>query len=218
MEGEWLRDQLKCARCRSIPRWRTIVRVLETFFPGWRQMAIHECSPGGSSSAKLAWECRGCVQTHWYPDAPAGSVKDRYRSENLEQTFPDASFDMVITLDVFEHVLDPREGSPRWRGRSSPGAPTFSPSPGSIWKPTLVRAVCQPDGTVRHLAEPDYHGNPIDAEGSVVATESGVDLADFVYRCSGLTTTAVHVHDRRQGIEGKFIEVFISRKPEMGPA
>ena len=133
MEGEWLRDQLKCARCRSIPRWCAIVRVLETFFPGWRQMAIHECSPGGSSSAKLARECRGCVQTHWYPDVPAGSVKDGYRSENLEQqTFPDASFDMVITQDVFEHVLDPREGSPRWRGRSSPGAPTSSPSPGSI--------------------------------------------------------------------------------------
>jgi len=33
-----------------------------------------------------------------------------------------------------------------------------------------------------------------------------------------LTTTAVHLHDRRQGIEGKFIEVFISRKPEIGPA
>ena len=97
------RDQLKCARCRSIPRWRAIVRVLEAFFPAWRQMAIHECSPGGTSSAKLARECRGCVQTHWYPDVPAGSVKDGYRSENLEQqTFPDASFDMVITQDVFQ--------------------------------------------------------------------------------------------------------------------
>jgi len=112
----------------------------------------------------------------------------------------------------------PREGSPRWRGRSSPGGAHVFTVPWYYWKPTLVRAVRQPDGTVRHLAEPDYHGNPIDAKGSLVVTEWGVDLADFVYHCSGLTTTAVHLHDRRQGIEGKFIEVFISRTPEIGPA
>ena len=219
MEGEWLRDQLKCARCRSIPRWCAIVRVLETFFPGCRQMAIHESSPGGSSSAKLARECRGCVQTHWHPDVPAGSVKDGYRSENLEQqTFPDASFDMVITQDVFEHVLNPARGFAEVARTLKPGGTHVFTVPWYYWKPTLVRAVRQPDGTVRHLAEPDYHGNPIDAKGSLVVTEWGVDLADFVYRCAGLTTTAVHLHDRRQGIEGKFIEVFISRKPEIGPA
>jgi len=184
-------------------------------------MTIHESSPGGPSSAKLARECSGCVQTHWYPDVPAGSVKDGYRSENLEQqTFPDASFDMVITQDVFEHVLDPARGFAEVARTLKPGGAHVFTVPWYYWKPTFVRAVRLPDGTVRHLAKPDFHGNPIDAKGSLVVTEWGVDLADFVYRCSGLTTTAVHLNDRRQGIEGQFIEIFISRKPdqETGPS
>jgi len=118
-------------------------------------MAIHECSPGGSSSAKLARECRGCVQTHWYPDVPAGSVKDGYRSENLEQqTFPDASFDMVITQDVFEHVLDPARGFAEVARTLKPGGAHVFTVPWFYWKPTLVRAVRQPDGTVRHSQNP----------------------------------------------------------------
>src|SRR4051794_24004875 len=57
MEGAWLRDQFRCARCMSIPRWRAMIFTLEEFVPQWRQFAIHESSPGGAASDKLAREC-----------------------------------------------------------------------------------------------------------------------------------------------------------------
>jgi hypothetical protein len=52
------------------------------------------------------------------------------------------------------------------------------------WKDTLIRAVCAEDGTITHIEKPEYHGNPIDSQGSLVVTEWGRDLCDFIYRAS----------------------------------
>jgi hypothetical protein len=212
-EGNWLRRHFRCARCLSNPRWRAIISVLENFFPAWRNLSIHESSPGGAASSKIKRECTQCIQTHWFPDVPAGQVKNGYRCENLEQqTFPTASFDLVITQDVFEHILDPARGFAEVARTLKPGGAHVFTIPWYYWKPTLVRAVRESNGSIRHLTKPAYHGNPIDPHGSLVVTEWGSDFCDFIYHCSGLTTTAIHIHDRRQGIEAKFIEVFVSRK------
>ncbi len=105
----WLRDNYHCLRCRSIPRFRMLVHVLETHFPKWRGYSIHESSPGGSSSEKLRNCCSNYIASQFFPDVQAGQIHRGFRCENLEcQTFGDAEFDMVVTQDVFEHVFDPR--------------------------------------------------------------------------------------------------------------
>ena len=212
-EGPWLRDQFKCARCLSIPRWRALVRVLDSFFPGWRELSIHESSPSGAASDKLARECRHCVQTHWFPGVPGGEMHEGYRCEDLEhQTFPDCSFDLVVTQDVFEHVLDPAKGFAEISRTLKPGGAHVFTIPWYYRKATLVRAVRDETGGIRHLVKPSYHGNPIDSQGSLVVTDWGIDFCEFVYRSSGLFTTAIRLTDPRQGIEGEFLEVFISMK------
>lgn len=212
-EGSWLRDQFKCARCLSIPRWRALIRVLESHFPGWRELSIHESSPSGAASGKLARECKHCVQTHWFPGVPPGAMHDGYRCEDLEQqTFPDGSFDLVVTQDVFEHVLDPAKGFAEIARTLKPGGAHVFTIPWYPQKQTLVRAVRDENGAVRHLVKPSYHGNPIDPQGSLVVTDWGADFCEFVHRSSGLVTTAISLADRRQGIEGEFLEVFVSSK------
>ncbi|MEY2556877.1 MAG: hypothetical protein QOE34_302, partial [Verrucomicrobiota bacterium] len=159
-EGTWLRDQLLCLRCRSIPRFRALIAVLEDLFPNWRDLAIHESSPSGVSSAKIASESRNYVGTYWFPEIPLGTMHRDYRCENLEhQTFPDGSFDLVITQDVFEHVLDPARAFADIARTLKPSGAHLFTVPWYYWKPTFVRAVKDGEG-VRHLAEPDYHVNP----------------------------------------------------------
>jgi SAM-dependent methyltransferase len=149
---------------------------------------------------------------------PRGASRNGFRCEDLErQTFPDGSFDLVITQDVFEHVLDPARGFAEIARTLKPGGAHVFTIPWYFWKPTLVRASGDGNGGVRHLAEPEYHCNPIDPKGSLVVTEWGSDFCDFIYRASGLTTTAVRIRDRRQGIDAEFIEVFISQKPVVSP-
>ncbi len=216
-EGEQEREQLKCARCFSNPRWRALVRVLEERFPGWRDLAIHEASPSGSASDKLARECARCVQTQWFPDAPRGATRDGWRNEDLErQTFADGAFDLVVTQDVFEHVLDPARGFAEVARTLKPGGAHVFTLPWHPKRPTRVRAERAPDGSVRHLAEPQYHGSPVDPRGSLVVTDWGEGLRGFIRRASGMRTEVVRVQDARIGVDRRYGVVLVSRKPAAG--
>src|SRR5271168_4344709 len=137
--GPWLREQLLCNRCKSIPRWRALIHVLETRFATWREQRIHESSPGGPASTKLARECHHYTPSHFFPDVAPGGFKNGVRCENLEeQTFADASFDLVVTSDVFEHVLDPARGFSEIARTLRPGGAHVFTVPWYWWKETLV--------------------------------------------------------------------------------
>jgi len=59
IEGAWLRDQYKCVDCQSIPRWRALMSVIAELYPKWRELKIHESSPGGPLSAKAVARMSG---------------------------------------------------------------------------------------------------------------------------------------------------------------
>lgn len=211
--GPWLRDHYFCLRCASVPRFRALMHVLETHVPDWRSLEIHESSPGGASSQKLAHECSRYQGTHFYSDAAPGEMRAGFRCENLEcQTFADESFDLVVTQDVFEHVLHPDRAFAEVARTLRPGGCHVFTVPWYYWQDTVVRAV-EENGRIKHLHPPQYHGNPIDPNGSLVVTEWGRELCDVIYAASGMSTTVVRLRDRRMGIDGKFIEIFISTKP-----
>lgn len=69
------------------------------------------------------------------------------------------------------------------------------------------------DGQVRHLAPPQYHGNPVDNGGSLVTIDWGIDMPEIIHRLTGMTTVVRLERDRHYGIDGEFLEVFVSRKP-----
>jgi SAM-dependent methyltransferase len=211
-KSAWLRDNYECLFCRSIPRQRVVIRVLETLFPQWRSMTIHESSPGSPSSDKISRECKHYVPSHFYEDTPLGSYRNGVRCENLEKmTFGDESFDLVITQDVFEHVLNPAQAFGEIARILRPGGAHVFTVPYYYWKRTLIRAL-ESSGGIEYLEPPDYHGNPIDEKGSLVVTEWGPELVDFIYMHSGLTTTIYNIHDVRMGLEAAFLDAFVSVK------
>src|SRR5690606_35005603 len=111
----------------------------------------------------------------------------------------DASFDLVITSDVFEHLPEPERAFAEVARTLRPGGAHVFTVPLFDRDETLVRAVRE-GAAIRHLEPPDYHGNPIDPAGSLVFREWGRDLADVIYGSSGLTTTLFKIVDRGQGI------------------
>lgn len=105
-EREWLRDHYICTRCGSIPRQRHLQAVLDTRFPGWEALRIHESSP---SSDFIRRHADNYTDSQYFPDVPRGEVREGVRCEDVEQlSFPDDSIDLFITQDVLEHVFDPR--------------------------------------------------------------------------------------------------------------
>ena len=84
--------------------------------------------------------------------------------------------------------------------------------PWYYWQKTKIRVKKKGEEIV-FIEQPKYHNNPVDNKGSLVVTEFGDDLIDIIQECSGMTTTAIRIQDRWKGIEAKFIEIFISKKP-----
>lgn len=212
-KASWLRDNYLCAACRSIPRVRHIVHVLQKHFPQFREYAIHESSGSGPSFNKFRNECRGYVPTYFWPDAEPGSLRSGCRCENLEAlTFPEASFDLVITQDVMEHVMNPdRAFSEIGRSLKPGGAHVFT-VPWYSAKRTFIRAAANGD-EIEYYEKKEFHGNPIDESGALVVTEWGADLPEFIFKHSGMITTVYFTHDRYLGLDGEFLEVFVSKKP-----
>jgi SAM-dependent methyltransferase len=211
---KWLRDFYVCTKCNSIPRQRAIVSVLNKFVPEWKDCKIHESSPGGSSSTFIQKNCAGYVPTQFFQDVPLGEYKDSIRCENLEKmTFDNNSFDLVISQDVFEHVMNPADAFRDISRILKPGGAHIFTMP---WDPhlkkTVQRARQLDSGEIEYLEEAVYHGNPIDSKGSLVTFDWGADFVDFIYANSGMFTTIYLAKDKTMGLDAEFLEVFISRK------
>jgi SAM-dependent methyltransferase len=212
--GPWLRDEYVCVRCRSIPRWRAVIEVIEQELPDWRDRPIFEASPGGGASDKLRREGRRYLASHYFPDAEPGSTRDGVRCEDLERlTLADDSFDLVVTQDVLEHVLRPEAAFREIDRVLRPGGLHVFTVPIFHGRATEVRA--EPDGAggIRNLAPADYHGNPTDPNGSLVVREWGDDLLDLIADAApGTTTTVSAFHDRSRGLDGELLDVLVTRR------
>jgi SAM-dependent methyltransferase len=208
--GPWLRDEYVCARCGTIPRQRAVVEVIEHLRPEWRTLRMHESSP---SLWFFRQQCPQYSYSYFFPDVAAGASKDGAQCEDVEKlTFPDESFDVFITQDVMEHVFRPdralREIS---RVLVAGGIHIFTtPKHGNLPK-SQCRARMD-GGTVVHLLDPVYHGNPIDAGGSLVTWDYGADFDQLAQQWAGFSTSTIILRDRRRGIDGEHLEVFVTAK------
>jgi len=70
-------------------------------------------------------------------------------------------------------------------------------------------------GAVSHLENPVYHGNPIDAQGSLVTIDWGFDITDHIRNACGLDTEIIRIDDLSKGIRAEYIEVLVTTKPAM---
>ena len=80
-------------------------------------------------------------------------------------------------------------------------------------KKTVIRARPGRNGDgIEYLLDPDYHRNPIDSNGSLVVTEWGDEICDFIFEASEMKTSILSFSDKRFGLRGEFLDVFVSRK------
>lgn len=211
------RDRLRCVGCDSVPRERALFTVVERLYPNWRSLRMHESSPGnGGASRKFRDECAHFVVSHYDPALGFGVMhpSGAYRSEDLEaQSFADASFDIVITQDVFEHLFDPAQAIREIARTLRPGGAAIMTVPiVRDTRPSLRRASRGAEGII-HQAPAEYHGNPMSDQGSLVTIDWGYDIVDFLALHSGLPVSMYYFDDVSRGMRAACIEVLVCRKP-----
>lgn len=212
----WLRDHFLCSACKSIPRERALMTVIESYFPEWRSMTIHESSPvPRGTSVRLKNECASYVASQYFPGVAGGVIHQGFRCEDLARlTFTDASIDLHVTQDVMEHVIQPdRVFREIARTLRPGGAHIFTAPLVRRNQPSVRRAVLGLDGHIKHLLPPEYHGNPVDPDGSLVTTEWGFDIVQHIFDVCGLFTHTVIIDDLSRGIRAELIEVLVTIKP-----
>ncbi len=153
---------------------------------------------------RLKRECAAYVATVFSP-APLARNAEGFRNENLEeQTFSDESFDLVVTLDVMEHVNHPDLVFQDVARTLKPGgAYLFTvPTQAANWfheRRALRRTI------YRNICDAQVDGNPVSDAGSLVTFHYGYDLAELIYQVDDVedsTSTTTH------GIIGDFTEVY----------
>jgi SAM-dependent methyltransferase len=214
-QNSWLRDHYLCSNCGSIPRERALMYCIDTFYPEWRKAFIHESSPcNRGASLRLKHNCMHYIASQFFPGIPLGKNVEEFRNENLEkQSFEDECFDLVITQDVMEHIFEPgRAFAEIARTLKKGGAHIFTVPLVNKNRPTEIWAERDKAGAINYIGTPEYHGNPVDDEGSLVTMHWGYDISDYILKHSGLYTTIVFIDNIDLGIRAELIEVAISRK------
>lgn len=211
----WFRDHLICPRCHSVPRERALMQVLKRYYPAYQKLTIHESSPGGRGvSTRLARECRKYSSSFYFPDKPLGSFDPKYGAscQSLEEmTYDDASFDLIITQDVMEHVMDPAAAFREIARVLKPGgAHVFTVPLVRKNEASRPRARRKEDGSVEYLLEKQFHGNPIDSSGSLVTMDWGYDIVRTIMDVAGMPSQIIYTDDIDRGIRAEFIDVVIS--------
>ncbi len=122
------------------------------------------------------------------------------------------SFDIFITQDVLEHVFKPdRALAEIMRVLRPDGLHIFTAPKHKHLLKSYPRA--RSNGKhIEHLLEPQYHGNPIGDGRSLVTWDYGADFDDLIETWSGCNTCTYVLRDRRRGIDGEYLEVFVTTK------
>jgi SAM-dependent methyltransferase len=110
-----------------------------------------------------------------------GASPSRIRNENLESlTFPDNTFNILMSSDVLEHVHDLNKALAEIRRVLKPGGFHVFTVPVDHELPRTTERARIVGEKIEHLLEPVMHGDSIRTEGILAFRDFGNDVLDYM--------------------------------------
>lgn len=188
------------SRLRAV--WMELMRVVGQLPPS--EVRLYAPEAVTTFALRLRGHFARFIGSEFAPDPETRAKLFPVLHENLlDLSFPNEVFDAVVVNDVFEHVPNIDLCLGELARVTKPGGHLISTFPFNIGgRASVIKARLRDDGTVEHLMEPEYHGNPVDPGGSLVFEIPGWDILDRARARGWAFAEIVYASSVRHGIVG----------------
>ncbi len=210
------REHLDC-RCLFNNRMRGAMYILETQVRPAPDARLYISEQVTRLYGWVASRFPNAIGSEYFgPEAAPGEVVEGVRNEDLcNLSFSSESFDVLISLDVLEHVRDLSAALKECFRVLTPGGTILFAAPTQFESYEVIDLVLTgEDGALTFLRPPEYHGNPVDpTRGSLCFRYLGLEVLD-VLRDIGFVEVSCELYwSRELGLLGPSQNVFCGRKP-----
>jgi len=211
----------RCLFCRGTLFHLGTYRVIQDHYgpdlSGLKDASVYELSAHGTLYTAL----KGCATrigftfqcSEWFAGVPFGESMNGIRCENVHHlSFSNASFDLITSTAVFEHVEDDMAGFKEICRVLKPGGRYIFTVPCASDRSTITRAVRLPDGTIKHFEPPHYHTHPLQGrDGVFVWRDYGIDIGDRL-RAAGFYAAEVVLERFPSLMPGQSVPVIVAQR------
>lgn len=190
-----LREQMVCDHCDLNARHRVSMGLLAELRRDGASARVYATEQASPAFRWIKTHYAGAVGSEFFSPDQKGRLDTQLKSllgddAELERedvtalSFEDESFDAVVSSDVLEHVPDFRAALENFYRVLAPGGDLILTVPFlDASQDSLRRAEIDGSGEIRHLVEPEYHGDPVSPEGVLAFHSFGWDLLDALREC-----------------------------------
>lgn len=145
---------------------------------------------------------------------PFGCVNNNgVRNETLcALSFPDQSFDTLVSLDVLEHIPDYEQAFKECSRVLRPGGKMMWSVPFIPNSPTNIIRARVDDGEIVHIQPPEYHGDPLSGDGVLCFQHFGWQMLDQMRAAGFRDAYALCYHSIEFGYLGGEQYMFVAVK------
>jgi SAM-dependent methyltransferase len=169
--------------------------------PLQRDAAVYAAESLTPLAAALRNRFPNFVGSEYLPtDGGQGKIPHVRHEDVQALSFEDDSLDCYISCEILEHVPSipaALHEAARTLRRGGLFLATFPFK--QLQQQSVVKAVAE-NGAIRHLATPEYHGNPLDPRPSLVFSIPAWDIVDMAHAAGFTAVHMVAMSSRKFGI------------------
>ena len=178
------RERLTCLFCLFNNRLRGSVHVFETVCNPSAESRIYITEQKTPMYRYIHHNYHNTVGSEFFGEhvERGAMTQSGVRNEDLcNLSFPDRSFDFLLSYDVFEHIPDYRRAlEESYRVLDEAGVLLLSVPFCLNNQSNLVRATKSQSGEITHLLPPEYHGNPTTGDACLCYYHFGWDMLEDI--------------------------------------
>jgi len=175
---------IRCLSCRATSVTLSLVDVLLDISPSLKSKVVYELSCRGALFKFLRRRGKLVSCSEYFNDVASGAYKDAVQCQDVQKlTYPDESFDICTSTEVFEHVPNDLKGFSEICRVLKPTGVFIFTVPIDLNNITIERAALLPGDVIQHLLPAEYHGDPVRSNNRILAYRNyGIDILDRLTR------------------------------------